>query len=166
MRSTLLALSAVAVLGACSSNSPTAPNVPTVEGAPATAAAKVFPDQEHGGRPMTVPMTGEQEAPGPGDPDGTGTARFTFNPGQEEVCFVLEVSDIAPAAAAHIHIAPAGAPGPIVVPLTAPTSGSSSGCTSASRELIIAILQNPEAYYVNVHNAEFPGGAVRGQLSK
>jgi len=28
------------------------------------------------------------------------------------------------------------------------------------------ILQHPEQYYVNVHNAEWPGGAVRGQLSK
>jgi hypothetical protein len=32
--------------------------------------------------------------------------------------------------------------------------------------LIKAIRQNPSAYYVNVHNADFPAGAVRGQLSK
>jgi hypothetical protein len=53
-----------------------------------------------------------------------------------------------------------------VVPLTPPTSGVSSGCTSADPNLIKAIIQHPEKYYVNVHTAEFPGGALRGQLSK
>jgi CHRD domain len=53
-----------------------------------------------------------------------------------------------------------------VVPLTPPTSGVSSGCTSADPNLIKAIIQHPENYYVNVHTAEFPGGALRGQLSK
>jgi hypothetical protein len=86
--------------------------------------------------------------------------------GQEEVCFELTVSGIAPATAAHIHAGPAGVAGPVVVGLTPPTSGTSSGCVSADSTLIKAIIQNPEQYYVNVHNAEFPAGAVRGQLSK
>jgi hypothetical protein len=121
-----------------------------------------------GGRKFNVEMTGAAEAPGPGDPDGSGTASLRLNPGQGEVCFQLEVSDIAlPANGAHIHRAPAGSPGPIVVPLTPPdASGSSSGCVSADRALIKDIIQNPEEYYVNVHNAEFQPGAVRGQLSK
>jgi len=119
-----------------------------------------------GGRPMVVSMTGAQEAPGPGDPDGTGTAWFWINPGQGEVCYVLEVENIAPATASHIHVAPAGVPGPIVIPLNPPTSGSSSGCAEADRSLLVDILVNPSAYYVNVHNADFPPGAVRGQLSR
>jgi hypothetical protein len=119
-----------------------------------------------GGRPMVVPMTGAQEAPGPGDPDGTGTAWFWFNPGQGTVCYVLEVQNIEPAAAAHIHLAPVGVPGPVVIPLIPPTSGTSSGCAEADRELLVDILVNPSAYYVNVHNADFQPGAVRGQLSR
>ena len=56
----------------------------------ATSAATVAA----GGRPIVVEMTGAQEAPGPGDPDGTGTASFWINPGQEELCFVLEVQTL------------------------------------------------------------------------
>ena len=119
-----------------------------------------------GGRQFTTTMTGAAEVPISGDPDGSGTATITLNPGQGEVCWELTVSGIAPTFAAHIHAAPAGVPGPVVVPLSPPTSGSSSGCISADRDLIKAIIQNPEQYYVNVHNADFPGGALRGQLSK
>lgn len=167
MRKVLLALTTAALVGgACSDSNPTAPAIPQLESGGTTAAAKAFPDQPQGGRLFTVTMTGAEEAPGPGDPDGTGTARITLNPGQEEVCFALTVTGIAPATGAHIHLAPVGEPGPIVVPLTPPTSGSSSGCVPAERELITNILRDPEAYYVNVHNAEFPAGAVRGQLSR
>lgn len=121
-----------------------------------------------GGRPLSATLTGAAERPGPGDPDGTGSAELTLNQGQGEICYELHVSGIAlPASAAHIHVAPPTAPGPVVVPLAAPdVSGHASGCVSADRELIKAIRQNPSAYYVNVHNSEYPGGAVRGQLSK
>ena len=118
-----------------------------------------------GGAPRATTLTGAEEVP-PADPDGTGSASITLNVGQSSVCWELSVSNIAPAFAAHIHAAPAGVNGPIVVPLSPPTSGSSSGCTeNVDPALIQAIIDRPEQYYVNVHNADFPGGAVRGQLS-
>lgn len=124
-----------------------------------------------GGRPFSTTLTGEAEVtvagvPNQGDLDGEGTAYLTLNQGQGEICYELNVSGIAPAAAAHIHVGASTTTGPVVVPLSPPTDGSSSGCVSVDPELIKAIRQNPEAYYVNVHNAEFPGGALRGQLSK
>jgi hypothetical protein len=121
-----------------------------------------------GGRPFTISLSGANEAPGPGDPDGSGMAHLWLNPGLGQVCFELSVSNIAlPATGAHIHLAPAGEPGPVVVPLTAPDeSGTSSGCVSADRDLILDILLHPEEYYVNVHSTEFRPGAVRGQLSR
>ncbi len=122
---------------------------------------------EHGGRPLTAALTGSAEVPGPGDPDGSGLARITLNQGQREVCFDLEVFDITPANAAHIHEGAEGVAGPIVVTLGPPTSGSSSGCVGGvDVDLIAAIRKRPSAFYVNVHNADFPPGALRGQLSK
>ena len=119
-----------------------------------------------GGAPRVTTMSGAEEAPGPGDPDGSGFAAITLNLGQRTVCWELSVSNIAPATAAHIHVGAAGVAGPVVVPLSPPTSGSSSGCAEdVNPDLIKAIIQDPEAYYVNVHNAAFPAGAVRGQLS-
>jgi len=120
----------------------------------------------NGGVRLSTTLLGANEVPGPGDPDGTGTAVLRLNVGQEQICYTLEVSGIAPATAAHIHVAPVGVAGPVVVPLVPPTSGTSSACASVSGELIKAIIQHPEEYYVNVHNAEYPAGALRGQLSK
>ena len=118
------------------------------------------------GRPLATTLTGAAEIPGPGDPDGSGEFFATLNHGLGEICYQLSVSDIAPATAAHIHIGPVGVAGPVVVGLVAPTSGDSSACASVDRDLIKAITQDPSNYYVNVHNAPFPAGAVRGQLSK
>lgn len=121
---------------------------------------------QEGGRPFTVQMTGGAERPGPGDADGTGTAKLRFNPGQSQVCYELTVRDIEPATLAHIHRAPPSDSGPIVVTLDPPTSGSSKGCASVGRSLAQEIIRNPGAFYVNVHNEPFPSGAVRGQLGR
>lgn len=132
-----------------------------------SASSAKIPGATQGGRPLATDMTGAEEVPGPGDPDGSGTALITLNQGLGTVCFTLEVEDIAPARAAHIHVAPAGVAGPVVIGLVPPTDGSSSGCVeNVEPALIKAIRQNPSAYYVNVHNAEYPAGAVRGQLGK
>ena len=123
-------------------------------------------EQQQGGRPLTTTLTGAAEVPGPGDPDGTGTAQITLNHGQGEVCYELTVDKIAPANAAHIHSGAVDKAGPPIANLTAPANGSSKGCVSLDKDKIKDIIQNPANYYVNVHNAEFPDGAVRGQLAK
>ena len=120
-----------------------------------------------GGRPFVTTLTGAAEVP-PADPDGSGTAWLTLNPGSGQVCWTIFVEDITlPATAAHIHEAPAGVSGPVVIGLSAPdATGWASGCTTADREEIIEIILEPEDYYVNVHNSDYPAGAVRGQLSR
>jgi len=125
---------------------------------------------DEGGRPFSTTMAGANEAPAPGDPNATGQAELTLNQGQNEVCFQLAWADIdGEVFAAHIHVAPAGSPGPIVVPLFAGSfagTDSVSGCVQdVDPELIKAIRQDPSAYYVNVHSRpDFQGGAIRGQL--
>jgi hypothetical protein len=108
-------------------------------------------------------LSGAQEVL-PADPDGTGRVGLFLNGRTGSVCFGLQVANIAPATAAHVHFAPAGSNGPVVIPLPAPTSGSSAGCVNADPTLVQNIINHPTDYYVNVHNAEYPGGAIRGQL--
>jgi CHRD domain len=125
-----------------------------------------------GGRPFTTQMTGAEEAPGPGDADATGIAEITLNQGLQTICFALSWENIdGTVFAAHIHVAPLGTPGPIVVPLFSGSfagTDSMSGCvTDVDPDLVKAIRQNPEAYYVNVHSLpSFAAGAIRGQLGK
>lgn len=108
-------------------------------GGPALAAGTV----------LTATLSGAAEVPGPGDPDGTGNARLRTFPEEQKICYSITVRNIRPATAAHIH-----------------QGGSSSGCVGMVREKIRQINRNPSGFYVNVHNNEFPGGAVRGQPSK
>ena len=131
-----------------------------------SALTVVANDPDPGGRPLSTSMNGAAEVPGPGDPDGTGTAKITLNHGQGQVCYELTVTGIGEATLAHIHDGDTGEAGPPVVTLEAPADGSSDGCVDASQDLIKDIVQNPAGYYVNVHNAEYPNGAVRGQLGK
>jgi hypothetical protein len=110
-----------------------------------------------------------------GDPDGRGKAEFTFDVEQGTVCYELEVEGIAEpvepgpgVGSAHIHVLPTGG---IAVNLQAdfqPDQSDefkASGCVEVDSALLQAILANPEQYYVNIHNAEFPGGALAGLLS-
>ncbi len=98
---------------------------------------------------------------------GGGSAHLVLNPETQQICSTIHVSGIElPATHTHIHRGAAGVAGPVVVTLTAPNAkGVSSGCTHASHDLIVAIMQHPPDYYVNVHNVPYPDGAVRGQLS-
>ena len=124
-----------------------------------------------GGRPLTAELNGPNEV-APGDPDGTGTMHLTLNQGRGEICWDLDVSGIADPTRAHIHAAPAGSNGPIAVfffdlVIPDPIPVAFDGCVDGvDKDLIKDIRQNPENYYINVHNAEYPAGAIRGQLSK
>lgn len=127
-----------------------------------------------GGRKFTTSLTGAAECNlagtcNLGDTDGSGTARIYVNYGQNRVCWDITVSNIDAPTRAHIHKGPITAAGGIVVSFfeTAATADLESCTTTAlDQDLVKDIIQNPQDYYVNVHNAAFPAGAVRGQLSK
>lgn len=130
-------------------------------------ATTAVAQSSQGGRKLQTTLTGAAEVPGPGDSNGAGTAEITVNAGQTRVCYKLRVRNIAVATAAHIHEGARTVAGPVKVTLGTPNaSGTSSGCVTVTRALALEILKRPADYYVNVHNAEFPNGAVRGQLAK
>jgi hypothetical protein len=107
--------------------------------------------------------------------DATGTARVELNQGLATICWEITGTNLeGTVVAAHIHEAPAGVNGGVVVGLfgpgtstPAPSSLPADGCAeTVSQSLIKRIRQNPDAFYVNVHTTAFPDGEMRGQLSK
>lgn len=118
------------------------------------------------GESWNTALVGNQEVPGPGDPDGTGTAKITADATTNTVCYDITVQRIATATAAHLHRGAAGVAGPPVVTFKAPTRGGSTECLRVEKSLAAAIIADPAAYYVNVHTADYPAGAIRGQLSR
>lgn len=139
-------------------------------------------DAKGGGRPFRLALSGAEEFSATGapiNPHGNadrGSIELRLNHGQERVCW--EVGAITMTAGeplpfvAHIHRAPTGVAGPVVVDLfggaaaaPAPTSyPTGQTCVHADRARIKAIMHDPSAYYVNLHNTPHPGGVMRAQL--
>lgn len=118
------------------------------------------------GSGLSARLTGTEEVPGPGDPDGAGLAEVTIVDRTDNLCYEVSVSNIEPATAAHIHRGARGVAGPPVVTLDAPADGESNACLSVDSALADEIARNPAGFYINVHNAPYPNGAVRGQLRR
>ena len=114
----------------------------------------------------TALLTGANETPNPADPDGVGFAVFTLDPGAGTISFTAYAQNIAAPTASHIHRGAAGVTGPVVIPFNKPfNSGvSSDTLTGIAAGLMTDIIANPPGYYFNIHNADFPGGAIRGEL--
>jgi len=116
---------------------------------------------------LSTTLSGAEEVPGPGDPNGKGSITLdVYLSGT--ICYTAKVQGIAGVAAAHIHEAPTGMAGDVVVnlrPHLADRMGNKlTYCVTTTPQQATDISANPTAYYVNVHNATYPAGAIRGQL--
>jgi len=110
-------------------------------------------------------LRGENEPNTGGDADGVGVAIFGIHTDTGQICFlVAHVKLDGTVVAAHIHRAPAGVNGPVVVPFAAPVEHVTKGCVNAAPALAAEIAANPNGFYYNIHTNLFPGGAIRGQL--
>jgi hypothetical protein len=115
------------------------------------------------GNNFSANLTGANEVP-PADPDGTGTARISIDDVTNRICTHLEVRDIGAVTAAHVHRGSTGVNGPPVVTLDAPDDDDSDDCDNVADELVDEIRRSPGSFYVNVHTADHPDGAIRGQV--
>lgn len=107
-----------------------------------------------------IPLDGDQACP-PGDPDGFGTAFLTIDSESLTIAWSFDVNDIElPLINAHIHNAPVGVNGPLVVDFMGQLDGQ-----DLFDEDLANVLLNPKEYYINLHNDAFPQGAIRGQLA-
>jgi hypothetical protein len=121
-------------------------------------------------------LTGAREIPA-AVTSATGSATFERN-GALVTYQVSATGFATPLTVGHIHLGPAGIVGPVLVPLTivAQSGGVASGTLDLSRPLtqgnitisgdsLRALLDNGTAY-VNLHTAEYPGGEIRGQITR
>ena len=108
-------------------------------------------------------LTGAQEPDG-GDANGRG--QFSWSIDGTRLCYLLTVRRIATPTAAHIHKGRRGVAGDVKVTLETPTPRSSAACTDVPATLAEHLKMHPGRYYVNVHNAAYPAGAVRAQLGR
>jgi CHRD domain len=115
-----------------------------------------------GGGHLTAQLRGTNERPA-APASNRGRAEITLKPATGKVCWDFTITKIdGPGLAAHIHKGRPGAAGPVFIPLG--TTFKRQGCTSARKAKINAVKANPGAFYVNIHNAKHPAGAMRGQL--
>lgn len=107
-------------------------------------------------------LSGANEPDG-GDADGAGTFTVEVDADAGDFCYTVTSEKIAAPTMAHIHSGGAGVNGAPVI--TIDPNGTDM-CIAVEPDVLKPIIATPEAFYVNIHNAEFPGGAIRGQLAK
>lgn len=169
-RLAVLALAACALTAACGDNdNPTSPsNVPMVFSAILSPANEVPPvtNAESGGTGATqITLHATRDAAGVVT-GGTADMYFQMSGFPEGTTVV----------GAHIHAAPAGVNGPIVVstgitsgfPFVAETGAGEFRVTGMLVDAATAqgLINNPEAFYFNIHSPLNRGGFVRGQLTR
>lgn len=98
-----------------------------------------------------------------GDPDGSGEATLRLRKARGKVCAAVTWENIGAPNAAHIHRKSDGA---VVVDLSGAVTGGANCTTGVRKRVIGKILDRPRRYYVNVHNAAYPAGAIQGTLHR
>lgn len=128
-------------------------------------------------------MTGDQEVP-PNASRAQGVTVFTLSDDGLSMHYTLKLSGIQNVTQAHIHLAPRGANGPVVLwlypdqppaqPIPGPFRGVLRARTVTAADLVgqlagqplgaLVDLMRAGETYVNVHTSQIPAGEVRGQI--
>ena len=117
---------------------------------------------------LTAQLSGKEEVPDPGVADGTGLAEVIIK--GNELCYRLAATMAETPTAAHIHTGKAGVAGDVLVNLMPEFTKDEGGfaaekCVTPDAAAIASIEGDPTSFYVNIHTAEHPKGAMRGQLA-
>lgn len=96
--------------------------------------------------------------------DAGGDFTGEIDMGKGTLCYYLEFYGLDEVTAAHIHKGDEGKNGPPVVVLQTEGADTDEVCLEVEPELLGDIMKNEGRYYVNVHTAAYPAGAIRGQL--
>ncbi|MET9249912.1 CHRD domain-containing protein [Nonomuraea sp. NPDC003709] len=99
------------------------------------------------------------------DPNGAAVAKFRIS--GTRLYYSVEWRKTGRPTAFHIHRGKAGTNGPVVIDLLSNgdiRGNVSFGSVHVKSSLLKDIRKNPKNWYANLHTAEFPDGAVRGQL--
>ena len=115
------------------------------------------------GQSLRANLSGDQEVPGPGAPNAFGTANLFADVPGGRLCYRLGYDGTDPATMAHIHRGGPGQTGEPVIDLHLDANGD-EGCVPADPGVLRNVQDHPEAFYLNVHTAQYPDGAIRGQL--
>lgn len=107
-------------------------------------------------------LAGANEPAG-GDAKGSGKLTAEVDADTGDFCYTLTARGMGAPTAAHVHSGAAGVEGPPVITLQV-TGDSGDECVAVEPEALKPILAAPANFYVNVHSAAFPKGAIRGQL--
>lgn len=110
---------------------------------------------------LVATLDGASEPEG-GEAKGSGTFTVDIDPDNGDFCYTLTAKGIGAPTMAHVHTGAVGVSGPPVVTIAV----AEDECVAAEPDALRPMVANPEGYYVNVHTAAFPKGAIRGQLKK
>lgn len=110
-------------------------------------------------------LFGENEVGKGAGEEASGDFSAELDMGKGRLCYMLEVDGLDEVTGAHIHEGGKGNNGPPVLTLQLAGPNGDDICVNVDKELLGMIARNKARYYVNVHSAAFPEGAIRGQLS-
>ena len=126
----------------------------SLTGTPAAAAP--------GDTMLTTVLSASAETP-PTGIDATGIFKGRVNPATGQLCYTLTSTNLDTLTMAHIHAGAIGVAGPPVVILSPDVPTET--CLAVDKDVAAKLVASPGDYYVNIHTARFPKGAIRGPLT-
>jgi len=105
---------------------------------------------------------GSDETP-PNNSPATAFGRLVLTADRKQLLYEVHVSGLSgDPTAMHLHMAPRGKPGSVIIPLAIPAGGEAVGCVDVPAGADAALLS--QGMYLNIHTGNFPAGEIRGQV--